>query len=186
MEEQNGTIRILGFAGSLRSASFNRKLLAAAQDLAPEGMEIEIFDLKDIPLYNGDVESEGDPVAVTEFKEKIRAANGLLIVTPEYNSSIPAVTKNAVDWASRPPEPPLGGKPVGILGGSPGRLGTVYAQEHLRLALMNPQCRVMLRPAIFVDTIHKKFDEAGTLTDEVTRGLLVKFLESLRDWTAAG
>lgn len=183
MSATDNTVTILGIAGSLRAGSYNKMLLRSARDLAPEGMTIEIFDLKDIPLYNGDVEAEGDPPAVAEFKQKLRDADGLLIVTPEYNHSIPAVTKNAVDWASRPPSPPLNGKPVGILGATPGRLGTVYAQEHLRLALMNPQARTMLRPEVFVSGAKGKFDDEGHLTDEPTRDLLVKFLESLRDWT---
>ncbi|HRE42892.1 MAG TPA: NADPH-dependent FMN reductase, partial [Terricaulis sp.] len=118
-------LRILGLAGSLRQASLNRALLRAAADLAPEGVAIESFDLIDVPLYNGDVEAAGDPPAVAALKAAIAGADGVLFVTPEYNHGVPAVTKNAVDWASRPARgAPLGGKPVGIIGASPGQTGS--------------------------------------------------------------
>src|SRR2546428_8011970 len=100
----DGPIRVLGFAGSLRQGSYNRALLRAAQALAPEGMAIETFDLAAVPLYNGDVEARGDPDGVAAFKQAIRAADAVLMVTPEYNHGVPGVMKNAIDWASRPPQ----------------------------------------------------------------------------------
>src|SRR4051812_13513323 len=110
-------IRVLGFAGSLRRESYNRALLRAAAGLAPDGMEIAAFDLADVPLYNGDVEALGDPDPVKRFKQAIGNADGVLMVTPEYNHGVPGVMKNAVDWASRPPgKAVLQHKPVGILG----------------------------------------------------------------------
>src|SRR5690242_13902531 len=118
-------LRVLGFAGSLRSASYNRALIRAAQELAPPNMTIDVFDLAAIPLYNADVEAQGDPEPVAAFKQAIRGADALLIATPEYNHGVPGVMKNAIDWASRPPrQSPLDGKPVGILGGSPGITGS--------------------------------------------------------------
>ena len=129
------TLRILGVAGSLRAGSYNRALLRAAVRLAPEGMEIEVFDLLEVPLYNGDVEAAGDPPGVMGFKQAISAADGVLMVTPEYNHGVPGVMKNAVDWASRPPrEAPLEGKPVGLIGASTGITGTARGQSQLRQA----------------------------------------------------
>ena len=128
-------LRILGFAGSLRKESFNRSLVRAAQELAPPNMTIDIFDLAGIPLYNGDVEAEGEPNPVAIFKQAIRAADALLIATPEYNHGVPGVMKNAIDWASRPArQAPMDGKPVGIIGASPGLTGTARGQSQLRQA----------------------------------------------------
>lgn len=107
------TVRVLGFAGSLRKGSYNRMALRAAGELLPGGMSLETFDLAPIPLYNEDVRAMGFPAPVQEFRDKIAAADALLIVTPEYNYSVPGVLKNAIDWASRPPEQPFDGKPVG-------------------------------------------------------------------------
>ncbi len=119
-------IKVLGFAGSLRKGSYNRALLRVAKGLVPEGMELEIFELDDIPLYNGDVEEQGFPEPVQEFQNKIREVDALLVVTPEYNYSIPGVLKNAIDWASRPPTNcAIVGKPVAVTGASTGRFGTV-------------------------------------------------------------
>ena len=128
-------VNVLGFAGSLRRDSFNRSLLRAAAELAPEGMAISTFDLAEIPLSNGDVEALGDPEPVAAFKQAIRAADGVLMVTPEYNHGVPGVMKNAVDWASRPPgDAALARKPVALLGASPGLPGTARGQSQLRQA----------------------------------------------------
>src|SRR5438105_1890059 len=111
---------VLGIAGSLRRASYNRGLIRAAREVAPQGMEISAFDLLPVPLYNGDVEAEGDPEPVRDLKERIRAADALLIAAPEYNYSIPGVLKNAIDWASRPPsDSALRHKPIALMGASP-------------------------------------------------------------------
>ncbi len=115
-------VHVLGIAGSLRKGSLNRALLRAAIKRAPAGMTLSAFDLDEVPLYNGDVEAAGDPPGVAALKQAIAAADGVLFVTPEYNHGVPGVMKNAIDWASRPPRAaPLGGKPVGIIGASPGR-----------------------------------------------------------------
>jgi len=176
-------INVLGFAGSLRKASFNRSLLHAAQPLMPEESTLEIFDLRGIPLFNQD-EEDPLPDAVAQFKAKIRAADGILIVTPEYNYSIPGVLKNAIDWASRPyGENAFSGKPCGIMGASPGMLGTARAQYHLRQSCVFLNLHVMNQPEVMVPSAQQKFDEAGNLTDEKTREILRRFLSHLVEWT---
>lgn len=123
-------IVVLGFAGSLRAASYNRYLLHAAADRAPRGMRIDAYDISGLPLYNGDVEAAGAPASVTYFEQAIAAADAMLMVTPEYNHGVPGVMKNAVDWASRPAQSnPLWMKPVGVIGASPGRIGTARGQS---------------------------------------------------------
>lgn len=177
-------IKVLGFAGSLRKASLNRALLRAAKDLAPEAMSIEIFDLIDVPLYNGDVEAAGDPPAVIALKAAIRAADAVLMVTPEYNHGVAAVTKNAVDWASRPPRGAvLNGKPVGVIGASPGQAGTARGQSQLRQAFEFTNSYCMPQPELLVFRASEKFDAQGNLTDEKTREYLAKYLAAFHAWT---
>lgn len=174
---------VLGIAGSLRAGSFNRALLRAAQELAPPGMHIRIFDLAPIPLYNGDVEAAGDPEPVAALKAAIREADALLIVTPEYNYGIPGVLKNAIDWASRPAgRSPLACKPAAIMGASPGMGGTIRAQLLLRQTLLFTETYAMLRPEVIVARAHEKFDAQGRLTDAPTRELVSKLLVALGEW----
>ncbi len=181
--DNNRDIEILAFAGSLRKGSYNKALLRAAKELAPESLNIQIFDLEGIPLYNADVEAQGDPKRVSEFKETIREAEGLLIATPEYNHGVPGVTKNAIDWASRPAKKaPLNEKPVGILGASPGMTGSARGQSQLRQAFEFTNSYCMPQPEILVSRAHEKFDEEGDLTDEATRKFLGKYLDALNDW----
>lgn len=176
-------MRILGIAGSLRKASFNRALLRAARKRAPDRMTIEIFDLDDVPLYNGDVEAAGDPAGVVALKDAIRAADGVLFATPEYNYGVPAVMKNAVDWASRPPrDAALNGKPVGVVGASPGQVGTARSQLQLRQAFGFTNSYCMPQPEVLVFRAHEKFDDAGELTDEKTAEFLGKYLAAFHDW----
>jgi len=178
-----GSVKILGVAGSLRAGSLNRALLRAAVKLAPSGMTIEPFDLIDVPLYNGDVEAAGDPPGVAAFKHAIRAADGVLFVTPEYNHGVPGVMKNAVDWASRPARSaPLGGKPVGIIGASPGQTGSARGQSQLRQAFEFTNSFCLPQPEILVFRAHEKFDAAGELTDAKTAEFLGKYLEALQAW----
>ena len=156
------TLRILGIAGSLRAGSFNRSLLRAAVERAPEDMTIEVFDLAAVPLYNGDVEAAGDPPGVAAFKQAIAAADGVLMATPEYNHGVPGVMKNAIDWASRPPrEAPLGGKPVGLIGASPGITGTARGQSQLRQAFEFTNSYCMPQPELLMFKAHEKFDAEG-------------------------
>jgi chromate reductase, NAD(P)H dehydrogenase (quinone) len=176
-------IRILGIAGSLREGSFNRALLRTAQAAAPDGMTIEIFDLAAVPLYNGDVEAKGDPEGVAAFKTAIRAADGVLMATPEYNHGVPGVMKNAIDWASRPPKgAPLGGKPVALMGASPGITGTARGQSQLRQAFEFTNSYAMPQPELLVFKAHEKFDAQGQLTDAPTRQFLESFLKAFGDW----
>jgi len=176
-------LRILGIAGSLRAGSLNRALLRAAVDLAPEDMTIEVFDLAAVPLYNGDVEAAGDPPGVAAFKQVIVAADGVLMATPEYNHGVPGVMKNAVDWASRPPrEAPLGGKPVGLIGASPGQTGTARGQSQLRQAFEFTNSYCMPQPELLVFKAHEKFDAEGRLTDAATGEYLQRYLAAFGEW----
>jgi chromate reductase len=176
-------IRVLGVAGSLRRGSYNRALLRAAAELLPEGVTLEVFDLSPIPLYNADVEAEGFPAAVRSFRERIAAADALLIATPEYNYSIPGVLKNAIDWASRPPEPPLARKPVAVIGASDGGFGTVRSQLHLRQVFVSTNMIPMQKPEVLVSRADQKIDSSGRLTDEKVRGAIRDFLAAFAVWT---
>jgi chromate reductase len=176
-------IKVLGFAGSLRQGSLNRALLRAAQGSAPEGMTIEGFDLAQVPLYDGDVEAAGDPPGVAAFKAAIRAADGVLMVTPEYNHGVPGVMKNAIDWASRPPQDAaLARKPVGIIGASPGATGSARGQSQLRQAFEFTNSYCMPQPELLVFRAHEKFDAQGRLVDEATASFLSRYLAAFQAW----
>jgi len=172
-------MKILGISGSLRKGSYNSSLLRTAQTLAPGGVTIEIADISDIPLYNEDVREQGYPPSTLRFREQIRAADALLFVTPEYNYSVPGVLKNAIDWASRPPDQPFAGKFAGVMGASMGATGTARAQYHLRQIGVFLDLHFMNRPEIMVAAAHEKFDAQGNLTDETTRNYVQKFLAAL-------
>jgi chromate reductase len=174
---------VLGFAGSLRQGSYNRAALRAAVELAPAGMTIETFDLAPIQPYNEDVKEKGFPPPEQDFREKIRAADALLIVTPEYNRSIPGVLKNAIDWASRPPDQPFNGKPTAVFGASPGMIATAVAQYDLRRCLSVLNALVMNTPSVMIGQASEKFDGQGRLIDQPTREMIGKLLAALGDWT---
>ena len=176
-------IHILGISGSLRKSSYNTRLLAAASELLPEGMTLATFDLSPIPLYNDDVRVVGFPKPVQQFRERIAAADALLIATPEYNYSIPGVLKNAIDWASRPPDPPVNGKPVAMMGASTGNFGTVRAQMHLRQVCVFCNMFPLNKPEVLVMRAQEKFDANGHLIDESARGFIRELLLNLVDWT---
>jgi chromate reductase len=175
-------VMVAGIAGSLRRGSFNRGLLRAAVESAPGGMTIESLEIRDLPLYDADLDLEGGPEVVRAFKAGILAADGILIATPEYNYSLPGVLKNALDWASRAPERALQNKPVAIVGATPGRWGTVRSQLALRQALMFPACRVMPDPMLTIAGAREHFDGDGNLTDDETRARLVAVLEAFATW----
>jgi chromate reductase len=174
---------ILGIAGSLRKASYNRGALRAAQQLAPAGAQIEIFDLDGIPPYNQDDDAR-PPEKVTQFKNQIRAADAILICTPEYNYSIPGVLKNAIDWASRPyGDSVWDGKPVAIMGAAAGMLGTARAQYHLRQVFVTLNMYPLNKPEVMIANASERFDEQGNLTDQKTREHIKKLVEALVKWT---
>ena len=152
-----GTVRVLGIAGSLRRGSFNAATLRTAQELAPAGMTIESFDIAPIPLYNEDVRQQGFPAPVEDLRARIKAADGLLLVTPEYNYSIPGVLKNAIDWASRPP-------------------------NHLRQTCVYLDMLPLNKPEVFVSAAHQKVDAEGRLSDEPARAAIRALLEALAAW----
>jgi chromate reductase len=176
-------LRILGLAGSLRAGSLNRALLRAAAELAPPSMAIDTFDLGSVPLYNGDVEAEGDPLGVVQLKQAIEAADGVLFATPEYNHGVPGVMKNSVDWASRPPgRASLGRKPVGIIGASPGITGTARGQSQLRQAFEFTNSYCMPQPELLIFKAHEKFDANGNLVDDATAKYLQRYLDAFATW----
>jgi chromate reductase len=176
-------MHVLGISGSLRKSSNNTGLLRAASELLPASMSLEIYDISAIPMYNNDLLVEGLPPAVQEFKSRIAAADALLIATPEYNSSLPGVLKNAIDWASRPAnESAFPGKPLGIMGAG-GVMGTSRAQNHLRQIASGLNMLVLNKPEVMVQRAWEKFDQNGNLTDEATRQQLKNLLVGLRDWT---
>jgi len=176
-------IKVLGICGSLRKGSFNRMALHVAQELAPAGMKVDIADISAFPLYNEDVRAQGFPPAVQTFRDQIAAADALLFVTPEYNYSVSGVLKNAIDWASRPPNQPFDGKPVAIMGASGGVLGTARAQYHLRQTCVFLNMFPVNKPEVMIPQAQNRFDAEGRLTDETAKGLIKQLMESLQAWT---
>jgi len=176
-------VKILGFAGSLRKQSYNRSSLRAAVELVPANITLETFDLTGIPPFNQDQEREPPP-AVLQFKDKVKAVDAILIVTPEYNYSVPGVLKNAIDWASRPyGESAWDGKPVGVMGASVGMLGTARAQYHLRQMFVFLNMFPLNQPEVMIANADQKFDKDGNLKDETTAQKIRELLEALADWT---
>jgi chromate reductase len=175
-------MRLLAVSGSLRRDSHNSRLLRAAAQQLPPGVELELYEgLKQIPPFDEDDEAAPAP-EVLEWRTAIEAADAVLFATPEYNSSIPGQLKNAVDWASRPPEQPFDGKPIGLMGASGGTLGTARAQYHLRQAFVFLNGMVMNRPEVMVPQAHNKFDADGKLTDQATRDFLAAHLAAFKAW----
>jgi len=176
-------LTIVGIAGSLRKKSYNRAALRAAQQLAPEGVKLEVFELDGIPIFNQD-EEQNPPDKVRQLKAQIRAADAILFVTPEYNYSIPGVLKNAIDWASRPyGDNAWQGKPVAVMGASVGPLGTSRAQYHLRQVFVFLDMLPLNKPEVMIGNASQRFDEAGNLIDEDTRKHIRSLLEALVAWT---
>lgn len=176
-------IKVLAFAGSLRKGSYNKALVRAAVEVAPPSVAIEVYDLEGIPPFNGDFENNPPP-KVVEFKQKIAAADALLIATPEYNYSIPGVLKNALDWASRPNVGnPLQGKPVAIMSASTGRFGGARAQYHLRQSFVFLDMKPVNKPEVMLSDAEHNVDAEGKVTNEQTRQLIGKLLEALAAWT---
>lgn len=176
-------MKILGISGSLRKNSLNTAALRACQSLLPDSATMELFDISTIPLYNEDVRELGFPESVQMLREKIAAADALVIAAPEYNYSIPGVLKNAIDWASRPPSQPFDGKPIALLGVTPGGLGTSRSQYHLRQVFIYLNGLLLNRPEVMISAGPSKFDAEGKLTDKETAEKISKMLIALQEWT---
>lgn len=184
LEARNDTpLRVLAISGSLRRASFNTGLLRAAQEVAPDGMEITIFDIRDLPFYDGDIEAAGDPEPVQALESAVRDHDAVLFATPEYNWGTSGVLKNAIDWASRDREQgSLMGKPGTIIGAG-GRSGTARAQMQLHETLAEAGTIVMVKPGLMVAAFAPQtFDQDGNLVDQQTRELLQSHLEEFATW----
>lgn len=176
-------LSVLGIAGSLRQGSFNRELIRAASELAPDLITVSSYPLNDIPLYNADLETGDDPQPVAHFKEAIANADGVLVASPEYNHGMTGVLKNALDWASRPArESVLRDKPMAIVGATPGRGGTIRAQMQVRQTLEAIGAYVLPQPEYYLPGIREKVDDEGRLTDQASRNYLRRFLEAFGDW----
>ena len=176
-------VSILGIAGSLRQKSYNRAALRAATQLVPEGATIDIFELDGLPGFNEDDE-QNPPAKVTDLKKRIREADAILIVTPEYNYSVPGVLKNAIDWASRPyGDSAWNGKPAAIMGASIGAIGTARAQYHLRQMMVFLNMFPINQPEVMIGNASQRFDSEGNLTDGATRDFIRQLLQNLVEWT---
>lgn len=179
---------IIGISGSLRASSFNAGLLRAAAEAAPEGCAVSIASINDIPLYNGDVEdNDGIPEAVSDLKERIVAAAGLLMVTPEYNNSIPGVFKNTIDWLSRPPEDRFRvfkNLPVGLIGATPGSFGTAFSQYAWQPTLRVLGTQVWAGKLMWVSGATDKFDDRGNLTDDKVRQQLASYMSGFAEFVS--
>lgn len=179
----NKPFRILALAGSLRQGSFNRGLLRAAKELAPEWIEIEFFDIGTLPFFNEDLEAAGETEEVRRFKDAIRSANAVLIATPEYNGAVPGVLANAIDWASRPTgQSVLRNKPVAVMGAVLGKSGSVNAQAVLRGVLSRIGAVVVPDPQVLVPGASRLFDEQVNLRHEDTREEIRQLVEALAHW----
>ena len=175
--------RILALAGSLRQGSYNRGLLRAAEELAPEWVEVQFFDIGTLPFFNEDLEAAGEPEVVRRFKSAIGDANAVLIATPEYNGTVPGVLANAMDWASRPPgRSLLRNKPVAVMGAVLGSSGSVNAQAALRGVLSRVGAVVVPDPQVLVPRASRLFDEQVNLRDEDTRQEIRQLIEAVAHW----
>ena len=172
-------IRVLGLSGSMRQNSYNTALLRAAQELSPRNMTVELYDLSAIPMYNEDLRVSGYPPIVSQLREDIRTADAILIASPEYNRSVPALLKNAIDWASRRPDQPFKHKPIAIMGVSNGALGAAFANYHLRQIFVYLDAQLINGPEVMIGNAKQKFDETGRLIDEPTRAFVASHLERL-------
>jgi chromate reductase len=175
-------LKVLGICGSLRKASLNMAALRACGELLPAGMVLDITTgIGELPLFNQDVLDAGMPEPVQRLRAQIAAADGLLIASPEYNFSVPAPLKNAIDWASRAPNQVFQDKPIAIFSVAPGPVGGARMQYDLRKMLVQLWGHVLPRPEVFVANAASKFTE-GRLTDETSRKFLAELLAGFKDW----
>ena len=180
------TKKIAVFVGSLRKESFNRKMAKVLTALAPESLTLEIIEIGGLPLYNQDYDDEGKPPSAwTEFRKRVKSFDGVLFVTPEYNRSVPGVLKNALDVGSRPyGQSVWGGKPGAVISVSPGAIGGFGANHHLRQSLVFLDVPAMQQPEAYIGGAAQLFDANGNITNEATRGFLIKFMDAFAAWVA--
>ena len=172
-------LKILGIAGSLRKASYNRGALRAAQQLCPEGATLEVFELDGIPPFNQDEEQKA-PARVVELKKKIREADAILFVTPEYNYGLPGVLKNAIDWASRPyGDNAWNGKPCALMSAAMSMGGGIRAQYQLRQCFVFLNMDAVVQPEVAINNVGERFDESSNLKDETSKKLIAQLLQNL-------
>lgn len=177
------SISVLGICGSLRKGSFNRAALNTAIELAPPGMEATLADIASIPLYDEDVRAQGFPTSAETLRQQIRAADALLFACPEYNYSMSGVLRNAIDWASRPPDQPFAGKPVAMLGAAASMAGSARAQLHLRGSGVFLDMHPLNKPEVLIFQAQNKFDADGKLTDDTACGPIRDLMTALYQWT---
>ena len=180
---EHGTISVLGICGSLRQGSYNMAALRTAVALKPAGMNVTVADISQIPLYNEDVRQQGFPPPVETLRRQIKEADALLFACPEYNYSMTGVLKNAIDWASRPPDQPFAGKPCAIIGAAAGMAGSARAQYDLRRSCVFLDMHPINKPEVMIGQAQTKFDAEGRLTDEAARGFIRDMLVALEAWT---
>jgi chromate reductase, NAD(P)H dehydrogenase (quinone) len=179
----SGRISVLSICGSLRQGSFNMAALRTAIALKPADMDVTVADISHIPLYNEDVRQQGFPAPVETLRRQIKAAEALLFACPEYNYSMTGVLKNAIDWASRPPDQPFAGKPCAIIGAAAGMAGTARAQYDLRRSCVFLDMHPLNKPEVFIGQAQTKFDADGNLTDEAAKGFIRDMMAALAAWT---
>lgn len=175
-------LKILGVCGSLRKASFNMAALRACNELMPQGMSMKVATIGDIPLFNQDVFDAGLPESAKRLRAEVAEADGVLIASPEYNFSLTPALKNAIDWASRPPNQVWQDKPIAVFSASGGPLGGARVQYDLRRILGQLWGHVLPRPEVFIGSAQSKFDAQGKLTDEATRKFLTDLMAGFKDW----
>jgi chromate reductase len=173
---------IVGICGSLRRDSFNRKALLTAKEMMPVGMDMEVVEIGDLPIYNFDIQQVGFPPDATRLYERIKAADGVFVATPEHNASMPAALKNVIDWMSRYRPTPFDKKPCAVISASPGPLGGGRVQYDFRRSMAFVNALVMIQPEVFIAQAPSKFDDSGRFTDEVGRNFLSQLLIAFEDW----
>jgi chromate reductase len=178
-----GNISVLGICGSLRRGSYNMMALRTAIALKPAGMDVTVADISQIPLYDEDVRAQGFPPAVETLRHQIAAVDALLFACPEYNYSMTGVLKNAIDWASRPPDQPFAGKPCAILGAAAGMAGSARAQYDLRRSCVFLDMHPLNKPEVLIGQAQLKFDADGNFTDEAGPGFIRDLMAALAAWT---
>ena len=177
-----GGISVLGICGSLRRASYNMAALRTAIALKPAGMSVTVADISQIPPYNEDVRAQGFPPPVETLRRQIAACDALLFACPEYNYSMSGVLKNAIDWASRPPDQPFAGKPCAIIGAAAGMAGSARAQYDLRRSCVFLDMHPLNKPEVLIGQAQTKFDAEGNLLDEVAKNLIRDLMAALAGW----